>query len=291
MRWRLLILPWLLLFVTGVNAKAQSREYTIALGFPFPPWDVGPLEGVNYDLLTAICSANTAMRCRIEDRPTADCVDSDAAGNPLIGPALTSGRVDACMGWFDTPQRKQLGAEFADAHSFGPIPQLIASDSNHVFDDLEDGAELDGATVGFLSGLFHNPDCLARHHRNFSPQVFSASQSGRDSMISALVNGTIALAFWESVENVPAGTHLVGVPIHDCGPQLSTIVFPPRKAGKHKADEFRRDFNCGLALIRQNGVMASICASSTHPGGDPHCILDGPMPTVQCAADNATREH
>jgi hypothetical protein len=53
-----LILTCLLLCVTGVSA-AQSRQYTIALGFPFPPWDVGPLEGVNYDLLTAICSANT----------------------------------------------------------------------------------------------------------------------------------------------------------------------------------------------------------------------------------------
>jgi hypothetical protein len=286
MRWRLLILTCLLLCVPGVSA-AQSRQYTIALGFPFPPWDVGPLEGVNYDLLTAICSANTAMRCRIIDRPTSECVDSDAAGHPVIGSGLTLGRFDACMGWFDTPQRKQLGAEFADAHSLGPVPQLIARDSNPIFDNLDEGDDLGGAAVGFLSGLFHNPDCLGNHYENFTPHVFSADQSGRDAMIAALLNGTIDLAFWESVATVPAGTHVVGVPVHDCGPELSTIVFPPRKAAKHKADEFRRDFNCGLALIRQNGVMASICASSTHPGGDPHCILDGPAPTVQCLADNA----
>ena len=282
-----LVLAWLLVLVTAVSVGAEPRHYTIALGFPFPPWDVGPLQGVNHDLLTAICAANTAMRCRIEVRPYADCVDSDAAGNPIIGPGLRSGRIDGCMGWLDTPQRKRLGGEFADAYSFGPTPQLIASNANRVFDSLQNGEALGGAAVGFLSGFFNNPDCLTRHHANFAPQVFPGSQSGRDAMIATLANGTIPLAFWDSIETVPPGTHVVGAPIHDCGPLLSTIVFPPRNAAAHTADELRRDLNCGLALIRQNGVMATICAGSTHPGGDPQCILDGPLPTVQCAADNS----
>ena len=129
-------------------------------------------------------------------------------------------------------------------------------------------------------------DCVAVARPLFD-RFFNSYHGYRAASGSSSSPSTIDLAFWESVATVPAGTHVVGVPVHDCGPELSTIVFPPRKAAKHKADEFRRDFNCGLALIRQNGVMASICASSTHPGGDPHCILDGPAPTVQCLADNA----
>ena len=51
-------------------------------------------------------------------------------------------------------------------------------------------------------------------------------------MAAALRDGSIDLLFWDSVETLPAGTHLVGVPIQDCGPQLSTIVFPPNTAGR-----------------------------------------------------------
>ena len=285
MRSRFPIFLFLFVLMIGANAGAEQRVYKIALGFPFPPWDVGPLQGVNYDLLTAICMANSAMRCRIEVRPYSDCVDGDASGRPIIGPGLRSGRIDGCMGWLDTPEREQLGGEFANAYSFGPTPQLIANDSNDVFDGLQDGQGLGGAEVGFLSGFFNNPSCLTLHHGDFSSQIFEGSQSGRDAMVAALLNG-IDLAFWDSVQTVPAGTHLVGAPIQDCGPLLSMIVFPPNTARRNKSDELRRDFNCGLALIRANGVMANICANSTHAGGDPKCILEGPLPTVQCLAEN-----
>jgi hypothetical protein len=152
--------------------------------------------------------------------------------------------------------------------------------------------------LGRLAVHLHSSDVVLRERlqQSFRITAFIAAmvitsampvraQTGR--VAGRVLNGTIDLVFWESVATVPAGTHVVGVTIHDCGPGLSTIVSPPRQAAKLKADEFRRDFNCGLALIRLNGVMASICASSTHPGGDPHRILDGPAPTVQCLADNA----
>jgi len=64
------------------------------------------------------------------------------------------------------------------------------------------------------------------------------------------------------------------------------MVFPPSTSRPHHSDSLRRDFNCGLALIRQNGKMAEICANSTHPGGDPACVLEGPEPTVQCLEEN-----
>src|SRR5262245_10633945 len=141
MRTRLTALALLVALVVSTNAGAEQRVYNIALGFPFPPWDVGPLQGVNHDLLTAICAANSAMQCGIELRPYGDCVGSDANGHPIIGPALRSGRVDGCVGWLDTPERKQLGGEFADAYSFGPTPQLIAANSNHAFDGLQNGQD------------------------------------------------------------------------------------------------------------------------------------------------------
>jgi hypothetical protein len=68
-------------------------------------------------------------------------------------------------------------------------------------------------------------------------------------------------------------------------------IFPVSKKRRNRSDRLRRDFNCGLALIRANGVMANICENSPHPGGNPNCILDGPPPTVQCLAklaDNPT---
>jgi hypothetical protein len=287
MRRTWLTLPVLFLLAMGASADAQQRVYNIGLGFPFPPWDVGPLEGVNYDLLTAICAANSGMHCQIELRPYSDCVSSDAAGHPIIGTGLASGHLDGCVGWLTTPERQQLGGEFSNPYSFGPTPQLIAGNANHDFDSLQDGQSLGGNKVGFLSGFFNNPSCLARHYGNFSTQVFEGSQSGRDAMIAGLAN-TIALAFWDSVATVPANTHVVGVPINDCGPLLAMIVFPPSTARQHQSDELRRDFNCGLALIRSNGVLASICASSTHHGGDPQCILEGPAPTAQCLADNTS---
>jgi hypothetical protein len=278
----------LCLIVLGLCAPASAgwRPHTIALGSAFPPWDVGPLTGANHDLLTAICRANAGMRCTIVDRPYGDCLGSDAEGRPVIGPALASGEVDGCMGWLITPERQQLGGEFTDAYSLGPIPQLIASDASHAFDGLGAGGGLAGARVGFLSGFFNNPTCLARHYTDFSPTLFEAGQAGRDAIIDALRAGGLDLAFWDNVNTVPAGTHVVGTPVQDCGPHLSVIVFPPGGRDRAGADRLRRAFNCGLALIRANGEMAAICAASTHPGGDPTCLLDGPPPTVQCLERN-----
>src|SRR5262249_46965979 len=248
-----------LLLVLGLctqAAGAERRVYKIALGFPFPPWDVGLLEGVNYDLLTATCTANMRMRCKIVNRPYSDCIGSDAEGRPLIGPALASGRIDGCMGWLITPEREQLGGEFAHAYSLGPTPQLIASNADHLFDSLGASGPLAGAEVGFFSGFFNNPTCLAEHYSDFRSVIFAGDQAGRDALVTALLGGDINPAFWDSINTVPAGTHVVGAPVQDCGPQLSLIVFPPRRRHSHKADELRRDFNCGLALIRANGVMA-----------------------------------
>lgn len=268
------------------SAVAETRVYKIGEYFPSPPWDVGPLEGVSFDILTAICEANAPMKCQFEVLPAQDCFDTDDEGNPEMGHALASGQVDGCPTWFDTPERRRLGAEFGHGYSSGPTPQLIASNDNSEFDILGAEGSLDQAVVSFSAGFFSDPACLSTRYSDFETVFFPSDQAGREAMVAALLAGGIDLTFWNHVGTLPDGAHLVGEPILTCGPDLGLAMFPPSRSRKRKSDELRRDYNCGLALIRANGVLNEICETSMHPGGDPACLLYGPPPTVQCLADN-----
>ena len=267
-------------------AGDETREYKIGEYFPSPPWDVGPLEGVSFDILTATCEANAPMKCQFEVLSAQDCFDTDDEGNPKVGHALASGQVDGCPTWFATPERRRLGAEFGHGYSSGPTPQLIASNDDMVFDDLGAEGSLGGAVVGFIAGFFSDPACLGTRYSDFEPVFFPSDQAGQGAMVAALLTGSIDLGFWNHVGTLPDRAHLVGEPIRTCGPDLSLAVFPPSTSRKHKSDELKRDYNCGLALIRASGVLEQICVNSPHPGGDPACIFEGPPPTVQCLADN-----
>lgn len=276
-----------LLWTVGVlPSRAEQRVYKIGLTYPFPPWGVGPLEGVDFDLLSAICEANSSMQCMLVPLASEACVDTDANGDMIIGAVLATGAIDGCVAWFGTDARKQLGAEFTEGYSRGPQPQLIAANGDARYDGLGAEGSLEGAAVGFLVGFFNDDDCLAGHYSDFTASFHSSGPASRDEMVAALVGGGLDLVFWDSVATLPSGTHVVGEPVLDCGPALSMMVFPPSTSRPHHSDALRRDFNCGLALIRQSGEMAEICASSTHPGGDPTCVLEGPPPTVQCLAEN-----
>ena len=177
-------------------------------------------------------------------------------------------------------------AEFGHGYSSGPTPQLIASNGNTAFDNLGAEGSLNQAEVGFLAGFFNDEVCLSAHYGDFSAVIFSSDQAGIEAMVVALLEEDIDLVFWDSLNTVPDGAHLVGEPVQTCGPELGLPTFPPSTSRKHKSDELRRDYNCGLALIRANGVLDQVCSQSPHPGGDPACLLDGPPPTVQCVADN-----
>ena len=105
---RLILALFIVFGVVPEDAIGGQRGYKIALGFPFPPWDVGRLEGVNYDLLSAICAANTGVRCTIVD-----------SGVPPVSPSKwTSVRirayahrlVESC--WWN-PVARQSGAPHA----------------------------------------------------------------------------------------------------------------------------------------------------------------------------------
>jgi ABC-type amino acid transport substrate-binding protein len=225
----------------GSDSVEETRSYNIAQGFPFPPWDVGPMEGVGSDVLRAICEANGPMRCEIVVLPAQECFDTDQDGNAVVGSALASGRVDGCMTWFDTPERRRLGVEFGDGFSSGPVPQLIAADGNEQFDDLGESGSLAGAVVGLLSGFFNDADCLAMRYDDFDVSVFPTDTAGRSELVAALLEGEIALAFWDNPNTVPEGAHLVGEGIATCGPDLALAVYPPN-SNRRASDELRRDY-------------------------------------------------
>ena len=265
----------------------ETRRYKISQSYPFPPWDVGPLEGVSTEVVSAICEANRVMDCRIIPVLSERCLDTGPDGKPFVGDLLAEGYHDGCLSWFRTPAREQLGAEFGHPYSTGSVPQLIASDASALYDDLGASGDLGGAMVGFFAGFFSDADCLQQHYTNFVPVISGSDDAARTALLEALESGEIDLVFWDNVSTIPSGAHAVGEPVTTCGrDELGLMVFPTSDHRRRKSDLLRRDWNCGLALIRQNGTLAEICEGSTHPGGDPACIMDGPPPTEQCLEDN-----
>lgn len=269
------------------DSPEAVRVYKIAQSYPYPPWDVGPLEGVSIEVMMAICEANRPMKCKFTPVLSEECFDTDAEGNPVVGPGLASGRYDGCLTWFNTAAREQLGAEFGHGYSEGATPQLIASNDNPAFDTLGASGGLGGAKVAFFAGFFSDQACLATQYTDFNAVISPSEDAAREALVTDLLNGLIDLIFWDNVSTVPAGTHPVGEPISACGPDTQGLaVYPPSVSRKAKSDALRRDYNCGLALIRLSGELEAICNGSVHPGGDPACVLEGPPPTVQCLEDN-----
>lgn len=168
-----------LFLVAAVPSFVQQRVYKIGLTYPFPPWDIGPLKGVDYDLLSAICEANGPMDCMLEALPSEACVGTDANGNMVIGRALATGAIDGCVAWYGTDARKQLGAEFTDGYSYGPQPQLIAANGDTRYDSVGAGGSLESARVGFIAGFFNDNNCLGRHYSDFTASFYSSASLDR----------------------------------------------------------------------------------------------------------------
>jgi len=289
---RVFLLAIALLTAANATLAAQgngqnTRNYKIAQSYPYPPWDTGPLAGVSIEVMEAICEANAPMKCRFRPVFSEACFDTDPDGDPIIGEGLASGRYDGCLTWFRTETREQLGAEFGHGYSTGATPQLIASNDNSAFDGLGESGSLGSAVVAFFAGFFSDQACLATHYSDFSAIISPSEDAAREALVDELLAGVIDLIFWDNISTLPEGTHLVGAPIATCGPDTQGLaVYPPSTSRKHKSDGLRRDYNCGLAMIRLSGELEAICSSSPYPGGDPACVLEGPPPTEQCLADN-----
>ena len=71
-----------LMFMVSCGDEEDTQEpYKIAIGNDWTPYDAGVLTGLNHDILTAICAANTGMDCEIIDAPYNECFTADDDGN------------------------------------------------------------------------------------------------------------------------------------------------------------------------------------------------------------------
>jgi len=270
----------------------------------FPPFTSGEFKGIDFEVLKAVCEANTQMRCRVQLREFSECsVDGG------VGEALARGEVDGCVNWVETAPRIVQGFEFAEPYHTATPPQLIcvaAMDDASVCEtapeitppDMNDNGllNLNFATVGFVSGFFAASACLNDEYDANTYTVFRVNGENpiltEADLADRLNAGEIDYGFWTRPTSLPAGTTLAGVGVPSCGSESSLLLYPPSKGRKHKSDELRRAWNCGLALVRHTpallaDLLEALEAELGRPPLDPDEFLqDGPFPTVQCLEGN-----
>jgi ABC-type amino acid transport substrate-binding protein len=248
------------------TGNGTTRSYDIALGNNYPPYDVSALNGLNFDVLTAVCAANANMECNIVDAPYTDCFDNDADGNPMVGAKLADGTFDGCMGWFITQTRIDLGIVFSDDYTAGLPVSLIQASGGAALS----GTDLGGATVGFFSGFFNDDGCLGDYYSNFETQFYGGDTFRQDALAD-LADGTIDYLFWDAAPPLdpPTDAEYVGDPIGDCPDQGLAMA----GYGDTAAD-LASDFNAGLSAIRADGTFEQICtdAETEYGMGDPNCL-------------------
>jgi len=246
------ILSTLLVLAGGFLAGCGGPgEFVIGLGDGYPPFDVGSLEGLNYDVLTAVCDANDDMDCDIQDAPYSDCFTTDDDGNAIIGAKLDDGTFDGCMGWYLTQARRDLGITFSEDYVAGMPTSLIALEATA---DIT-GTDLGGASVGFISGYMVDQTCLDKHYSNYTAVVLDDTTA----VAAAVVDGTVLYAFWDSVlpDQLPEGTKLVGDEINDCTDEGLGLA-----AYGDNAEDLVEAFNTGLDLLRDDGTLEQLCEES-----------------------------
>ncbi len=98
-----------------------SKTFRIAIDpGTFPPFTSGPFQGIDFEVLKAVCEANTDMKCKVQLRDFSECsIDGG------VGDALEKGKVDGCMNWVNTAPRAVEGFEFAEPYHTSSPPQLI----------------------------------------------------------------------------------------------------------------------------------------------------------------------
>ena len=291
-----------------INVGDGPRHYKInTYDSGFPPWDIGTLDyeleqrnktgfaGAGLEILMRVCEANKAMKCSIIQDRYQRCLDVDSNNEQVIGDALKSGEFDGCHLWFQTAGRLGLGMEYSNGWSTGPRTTLIRSTIAKAIGqktvskpDAQDSLiDLDGAKVLFYKAFWTNESCLKKVYKNFSGETVPYGNA-----IPLLEDGKADYVFWFNDQALFfPNTAVVGEPILDCHiglpGSLGLSVFPSREDGKQsQADQLRRDYNCGLALIREE--IPALCESVLKAHGrDPLCIslIDLPNPTARCLKD------
>ena len=102
--------------------------------------------------------------------------------------------------------------------------------------------------------------------------------------------------FWDMSTAIPGGAMDVGVEVPSCGNENGLLLYPPSKRRPLKSDELRREWNCGLALVRDDPELLKSLLENLEDElelepdeslDDPlKFIQDGPLPTVQCLRGN-----
>ena len=254
----------------------------------FPPFTSDEFKGIDYEILKAVCKTNRHMRCIVQLREFSECNTDEG-----VGTALEVGRVDGCINWMETPARTVQGFEFAEPYHLSPAPQLICEAGLHMCDTqalLAEGEKIDlnGATVGFISGYAAIPACLGDKYENFQELIITNISEVDD----VGEWPSLDFVFWDMSTDIPDGTMAVGVEVPSCGNENSLLLYPPSNRRRFKSDKLRREWNCGLALVRHTPVvLESLLANlETELGRLPHDALefkqDGPLPTVQCLVGN-----
>ena len=294
--------------VTQLQVGDGPRHYKInTYDSGFPPWDIGTLDyelkqrtstgfaGAGLEILTRVCEANKAMTCSIIHDAYQRCLDVDSNSKQIVGDALKSGEFDGCHLWFQTAERLGLGVEYSNGWSTGPRTTLIRStlfkttgSKSIGKPDPSDGRiDLYGAHVLFYEAFWTNESCLNKVYKNFTSEVIAYGKA-----IPLLEQGKADYVFWFNDQALFfPNTTTVGEPILDCHiglpGSLGLSVFPSREDGKQiQADQLRRDYNCGLALIREE--IPALCKSILKAHGrDPLCVslVDLPKPTAACLND------
>jgi hypothetical protein len=265
----------------------------------FPPFTSGPFQGIDFEVLKAVCAANRTMKCEFQLRAFSECSMGEG-----VGQALEHGTVDGCINWVATAPRKAQGFEFANSYHTSSPPQLIC------VADLENSLtcatapeingmgllNLNNATVGFVSGFFAAPACLNDIYDDGTYTVFK--ENGENPILSEselecrLNKGDIDYGVWVTTNPVPDGTILAGAEVPSCGSENSLLLYPPSTGRPHQSDTLRREWNCGLALVRQTPELLTdlLTALENELGRAPlnpeEFIQDGPVPTVQCLEGN-----
>ena len=256
----------------------------------FPPFTSDEFKGIDYEVLKAVCETNHHMRCILQLREFSECNTDEG-----VGTALEKGKVAGCINWIETPGRIVEGFEFAEPYHLSPAPQLICNDllADPDCNTQEPPAEgekidLNGATVGFISGYAMNPTCLADKYENFQELIIG--DIGEVDEVDEWPS--LQFVFWDMSTEIPDGAIAVGVEVPSCGNENSLLLYPPSKRRWFKSDQLRREWNCGLALVRHSPELLETLLENleTELGRSPDDPLefkqDGPLPTVQCLEGN-----
>lgn len=279
----------------------------------FPPWETNVLEGPHFEITKAVCEANKAMKCVIQDREYNECQFTDSeTGEAVVGPSLALGLVDGCIDWGQNTARLDAGLTFANPYFLGPPAGLLVRADFVDDEDGDDDPRPNLMNVGFKQSFGTDAICLAElrdlvdpdnNIESFNDLTDMAGQGSfvyadRNAAVAGLAAGEVDSIFWDNVDNIPAdlnGVAFSGIQldISPCIPGAGLMGFEDSLKRKNRSARLYEEWNCGLSLIAHadpnDNAIIEICESTKSPENAnlrTNCIPDDrvPEPTAKCLA-------